>query len=220
MKPVALLMLCITLACVKVPAEVVVASQAVGEGLGQAEQMTLTWIDATYREAKNRMDTQLKRDWYPSYQARLLASLTPDETALLAKSLQSPDHHQPLQQWQEALMDQYLERQQRLHQELDHARQVAKDGVARWYNDLGELQNAVTGYLESGREVEVGRQQLLEGLDALRGRDAELDRALDITRDLSDLLRNPQSDNLAQNLERLLAKPILENRQEGGTHEP
>ena len=195
------------LACVKVPAEVVVASRAVGAGLDQGQQMTLMWIEAAYREAQTRMEAELKREWYPRYQQKLLAALTPDEAGALARGLQSPQHGKPLQQWQEALMDQYLERQKRLAGELNAARDTVIEGVKAWYAELALLQGSITGYLESGRELEVSREQVLAGLDALRGRDPKLDRALDATRGVWNLLQRPANENLTENLERLLADP-------------
>ena len=104
-------------------------------------------------------------------------------------------------------MEQYLERQKRLNRQLDQQRTTAIDGVNRWYNDLTQLQNGITGYLESGRELQMGRDQLLDGLDQLRGHDPKLDTALDITRGIRNLLQQPEIGNLAENLERLLAQP-------------
>ena len=201
------LFLIASLACIKVPAEAVLASRAVEESLEQARQMTVMWIEAAYGETRTRMEADLKTRWLPQYQNRLLASLTPEETAQLAHDLQSPEWGKPLQQFQEALMDQYLERQNNLNRQLGEAQKTVIDGVNRWYADLTELQSAITGYLESGREIQESRDQILEGLDGLRGYDPKLDRALDITRGVVNLWQQPETGDLTENLERLLAQP-------------
>ena len=221
MKPILMpiaMILAASMACVKVPAEAVLASRAVEESLDQARQMTIMWIETAYGETRTRMETELKTRWFPQYQNRLLAALTPDESAQLARDLQSPQPGKELQLFQEALMDQYLERQNNLSQNLNEAQKTVIDGVNRWYSDLTRLQSAITDYLESGREIEESREQILEGLNGLRGIDPKLDRALDITNGVIDMWQHPQTGNLTESLERLLNQPATQSQSQGGQH--